>query len=61
MMPDMTSKVGPGRRPRVFDNAGHGHLGRTQSAAAAETVAGRVEACPAVARPARAPCALAAA
>lgn len=45
MMPDMMPKVGPGRRPRVFYNTGHGHLGWTLSAATAEMVADSVAAC----------------
>jgi len=43
MMPDMMPRVGPGRRPGVFYNTGHGHLGWTLSAATAELVAGSVE------------------
>ena len=39
MMPDMMPKVGPGRKPGVFYNTGHGHLGWTLSAATAEAVA----------------------
>ncbi|HEY1151994.1 MAG TPA: D-amino acid dehydrogenase [Pseudoduganella sp.] len=39
MMPDMLPRVGPGRRPGVFYNTGHGHLGWTLSAATAEIVA----------------------
>jgi D-amino-acid dehydrogenase len=39
MMPDMLPHVGPGRRPGVFYNTGHGHLGWTLSAATAEVVA----------------------
>jgi len=42
MMPDMMPRVGRGRRPRVFYNTGHGHLGWTLSAATAEMVAGVV-------------------
>lgn len=52
MMPDMMPKVGPGRRPRVFYNTGHGHLGWTLSAATAEMLAEAVSADPALA-PAR--------
>jgi D-amino-acid dehydrogenase len=44
MMPDLMPRVGPGRRPRVFYNTGHGHLGWTMSAATAELIAGTVEA-----------------
>jgi D-amino-acid dehydrogenase len=43
MMPDMMPRVGPGRRPRVYYNTGHGHLGWTLSAATADGVAGLVE------------------
>ncbi len=39
MLPDMLPRVGPGRRPGVFYNTGHGHLGWTLSAATAEMVA----------------------
>lgn len=42
MLPDMMPRVGPGRRPNVFYNTGHGHLGWTLSAATAELVADRV-------------------
>lgn len=52
MMPDMMPRVGPGRRPRVFYNTGHGHLGWTLSAATAEMLAEAVSADPALA-PAR--------
>ena len=53
MMPDMMPKVGPGRRPGVFYNTGHGHLGWTLSAATAEMVADEVAAAfPAAVRPA---------
>ncbi|MEM6680911.1 MAG: D-amino acid dehydrogenase [Pseudomonadota bacterium] len=38
MMPNMVPKVGPGRRPGVFYNTGHGHLGWTLSAATAHTI-----------------------
>ena len=44
MMPDLMPRVGPGRRPGVFYNTGHGHLGWTMSAATAELIAGTVEA-----------------
>lgn len=56
MMPDMMPKVGPSRRPRVFYNTGHGHLGWTLSAATAELLAEAVDADPALsgARPHRA-------
>lgn len=39
MTPSMLPKVGPGRRPRVFYNTGHGHLGWTLSGATAQLVA----------------------
>lgn len=39
MMPDLMPRVGPGKRPGVFYNTGHGHLGWTMSAATAELVA----------------------
>lgn len=44
MLPDMMPRVGRGRRPTVFYNTGHGHLGWTLSAATAETIAGIVDA-----------------
>ncbi|WP_414056238.1 FAD-dependent oxidoreductase [Paraburkholderia hospita] len=39
MLPGMLPKVGRGKRRGVFYNTGHGHLGRTLSAATAEGVA----------------------
>ncbi|MEL6064801.1 MULTISPECIES: D-amino acid dehydrogenase [unclassified Methylobacterium] len=39
MLPNMLPKVGRGRRPGVFYNTGHGHLGWTLSGATAELVA----------------------
>jgi D-amino-acid dehydrogenase len=42
MTPDMMPRVGPGRRPGVFYNTGHGHLGWTLSAATADLVADSV-------------------
>jgi len=39
MLPSMLPKVGQGKRPGVFYNTGHGHLGWTLSAATAEVVA----------------------
>jgi D-amino-acid dehydrogenase len=39
MTPTMLPRVGPGRRPNVFYNTGHGHLGWTLSAATAELAA----------------------
>ncbi|MET3645393.1 D-amino acid dehydrogenase [Phyllobacterium ifriqiyense] len=38
MMPDMMPRVRAGRRPGVFYNTGHGHLGWTLSAVTAEIV-----------------------
>ena len=38
MLPNMMPKVGAGRRPGVFYNTGHGHLGWTLSAATAEAL-----------------------
>jgi D-amino-acid dehydrogenase len=43
MMPDMLPRVGPGKRPGVFYNTGHGHLGWTLSAATAEIVATAID------------------
>lgn len=42
MMPDLVPRVGPGKRPGVFYNTGHGHLGWTLSAATAGIVAAQV-------------------
>lgn len=42
MMPDMMPRVGPGKRPGVFYNTGHGHLGWTLSAATAQMLAASV-------------------
>jgi D-amino-acid dehydrogenase len=42
MMPSMLPRVGAGRRPGVFYNTGHGHLGWTLSAATAQMVADSV-------------------
>jgi D-amino-acid dehydrogenase len=39
MTPNMLPRVGVGRRPRVFYNTGHGHLGWTLAAATAGMVA----------------------
>jgi D-amino-acid dehydrogenase len=44
MMPNMLPRVGGGKRPGVFYNTGHGHLGWTLSAATAEIVAGHISA-----------------
>ena len=38
MMPSMMPRVGCGKRPRVFYNTGHGHLGWTLSAITAQIV-----------------------
>jgi len=50
MMPNMLPRVGAGRRPGIFYNTGHGHLGWTLSGATAqivaETVANRLPAPP---------------
>jgi len=43
MMPNMLPRVGAGRKPRVFYNTGHGHLGWTLSAATARILAEIVE------------------
>lgn len=43
MMPDLVPRVGAGRRPGVFYNTGHGHLGWTMAAATAELIAGQVQ------------------
>ena len=44
MMPSMLPRVGRGKRPGVFYNTGHGHLGWTLSAATARLVAESVAA-----------------
>jgi D-amino-acid dehydrogenase len=44
MMPNMLPRVGPGSKPGIFYNTGHGHLGWTLSAATAEMIAARMEA-----------------
>lgn len=44
MMPDMVPMVKAGKRPGVFYNTGHGHLGWTLSAATAEIIAEQVKA-----------------
>ncbi len=43
MLPNMMPRVGPGRKPNVFYNTGHGHLGWTLSAGTAEMLAGVIE------------------
>jgi D-amino-acid dehydrogenase len=40
----MMPRVGPGRRPGVFYNTGHGHLGWTLSAITAQQVADAIDA-----------------
>ena len=51
MMPGMLPRVGPGKRPGIFYNTGHGHLGWTLSAATAQMAADVVQrAMPAEAR-----------
>jgi len=47
MMPNMMPAVRAGRRPGVFYNTGHGHLGWTLSAATAEALAQMIAASPA--------------
>lgn len=44
MMPNMMPRVGAGKRPGIFYNTGHGHLGWTLSAATAELIAAKIEA-----------------
>ena len=44
MLPSMMPKVGPGKKPGVFYNTGHGHLGWTLSAATAQGVADSIDA-----------------
>ncbi|MFS8038857.1 D-amino acid dehydrogenase [Xanthobacter sp. AM11] len=39
MMPSMMPRVGPGRRPGIWYNTGHGHLGWTLSAGTAHLIA----------------------
>ena len=43
MMPNMMPRVGAGRRPGVYFNTGHGHLGWTLCAATARLLATEVE------------------
>ena len=38
MMPSMMPRIGPGRKPGVFYNTGHGHLGWTLSCVSAQMV-----------------------
>jgi len=42
MNPNMMPKVGAGRRPGVYYNTGHGHLGWTLSGATAAMVAEQI-------------------
>ena len=42
MLPNMMPRVGAGKRPNVFYNTGHGHLGWTLSAVTADMVAEQV-------------------
>jgi D-amino-acid dehydrogenase len=42
MLPGMLPRVGPGKRPGIFYNTGHGHLGWTLSAATAQLAANAV-------------------
>ena len=50
MTPNLMPRVGAGKRPGVFYNTGHGHLGWTLSAVTAESVADAIGAAPALAR-----------
>jgi len=43
MMPGMLPRVGSGKRPGIFYNTGHGHLGWTLSAATAQLAADAVQ------------------
>ncbi|WP_298965213.1 D-amino acid dehydrogenase [uncultured Methylobacterium sp.] len=51
MLPGMLPRVGPGKRPGIFYNTGHGHLGWTLSAATAQLAAAAVEQAMPVERP----------
>ncbi|MBY5934782.1 D-amino acid dehydrogenase [Tateyamaria omphalii] len=44
MLPSMMPKVGPGKKPGVYYNTGHGHLGWTLSAATAQATADTIDA-----------------
>ena len=46
MLPNLMPRVGPGKRPGVFYNTGHGHLGLTLSAVTADMVAAMVAGAP---------------
>jgi len=43
MLPSMMPRVGPGAKPGVYYNTGHGHLGWTLSAATAEATADQID------------------
>jgi len=43
MMPGMLPRVGQGKRPGIFYNTGHGHLGWTLSAATAQMIGDHVQ------------------
>lgn len=53
MLPDMMPRVGCGRRPNVFYNTGHGHLGWTLCAVTADMIAGQIQMSADPLRPAR--------
>ena len=44
MMPSMMPRIGPGRKPGVFYNTGHGHLGWTLSCISAQMVGDMIHA-----------------
>jgi D-amino-acid dehydrogenase len=44
MMPNMVPMVKGGKRPGIYYNTGHGHLGWTLSAATAEIIAEKIQA-----------------
>ncbi len=50
MTPNLMPRVGAGKRPGVFYNTGHGHLGWTLSAATAEIIADQIGSAPVLAR-----------
>jgi D-amino-acid dehydrogenase len=54
MVPSMLPRVGRGKRPGVFYNTGHGHLGWTLSAATAESIADTIVTSTGTTRPHRA-------
>ncbi|VVE39611.1 D-amino acid dehydrogenase small subunit [Pandoraea communis] len=43
MLPSMLPRIGRGKRPGIFYNTGHGHLGWTLSAATAEAVSSLID------------------